>query len=171
MPAPASSNTSHIHTVQRASRPRPLAGVFETLAEQHRQVLDGLRRAGSSKVPAKRRELWAEARRQLLSHERAEEQIVYATLEGYEAGQMLIEQHGDQSVELELAIAELNATDTQSGEWIGLLRDVMIMVEGHVRDEEGEFFPRAQELLGENTARELEAPFSRAQREVMSTLA
>jgi hemerythrin superfamily protein len=175
MPAPASSNTTGnrtgIHTAQRAPRPRPLAGVFETLVQQHRQILDYLRRAGSSKAPAQRRELWAEARRRLLSHERAEEQIVYATLEGYDAGQALIEQHGDQAVELELAIADLNAMDCESDEWLGQLRDLMAMVDDHVRDEENDFFMRAQRLLGENAARELEDAFARAQREVLSTLA
>jgi hypothetical protein len=148
-----------------------LAGVFEILAAQHRQVLDLLRRAGSSNASERRGALWAEARRQLLSHERAEELAVYATLEGYDAAQTLLERHGDQAVELELAIADLDATDCGSVDWIERLRDVTVMLEEHVRDEETEFFPRAQELLGENTARELEDPFSNAQREVRDTLA
>jgi hypothetical protein len=47
----------------------------------------------------------------------------------------------------------------------------MAMVDDHVRDEESEFFQRAQELLGENTARELEEPYINAQREVLHALA
>lgn len=173
MPAPASSNAIGIHTVQRASSAtaRPLAGVFELLAEQHREALELLRLAGSVGAPNKRRQHWAEARRRLISHERAEEQIVYAMLEGHDGAQSLLEQHGEQAVELELAIAELDATDEGSDDWIGRLRDVMAMVDDHVRDEESEFFPRAQELLGENTARELEEPFTSAQREVLHALA
>src|SRR5687767_1231587 len=84
MPA-ASSHVTDIHVtgIHAAQRPasttlRPLAGVFETLAEQHRQILYLLRRASSTRGRAKRRELWTQARRQLLSHERAEEQAVYA---------------------------------------------------------------------------------------------
>jgi hemerythrin superfamily protein len=172
MPAPTSSNFVGSHRVQRiSSTVRPLVGVFERLAAQHRQVLELLSRASTSNEPARRRAFWAEARRQLLSHERAEEQVVYATLEGYDTAQTLLEQHGDQAVELELAIADLDASDWESKSWIEQLRDVTVMVEEHVRDEETEFFPRAQELLGENTARELEDPFSSAQREVRDTLA
>jgi hypothetical protein len=51
------------------------------------------------------------------------------------------------------------------------LRDVMVMVEEHIRDEETDFFPRVQELIGDNTARELEDPFANAYREVRDTLA
>jgi len=173
MPAPASSNLIGIHTVQRASSTtaRPLAGVFEVLAAQHREALELLLLSGTATAPDKRRRYWADARRRLLSHERAEEQVVYAMLEGHDEAQTLLEQHGDQAVELELAVAELDATDEGSDEWLGRLRDVMAMVDDHVRDEESEFFQRAQELLGENTARELEEPYINAQREVLHALA
>jgi hemerythrin superfamily protein len=173
MPAPASSNFIGIHTVQRASSAtaRPLAGVFELLADQHRQALELLRFAGAVASPDRRRQYWAEARRRLISHERAEEQVVYAVLEGHGDAATVLEQHGDQAVELELAIAELDATDEGSDEWVGRLRDVMAMVDDHVQDEENEFFQRAQRLLGENTARELEEPYLNAQREVLHSLA
>lgn len=173
MPAPASSNAIGIHTVQRVSSAtaRPLTGVFEMLVEQHRHALELLRRAGSVTNPAKRRQHWVEARRSLISHERAEEQVVYAMLESRDDAQSLLEQHGDQAVELELALADLEATDADSDEWIWRLRDVTAMVEDHVRDEESDFFPRAQRLLGENLARELEDPYRNAQREVVQALA
>jgi len=173
MPAPASSNLIGIHTVQRVSSAmaRPLTGVFEMLVEQHRRALELLRRAGSVSNPSTRRQHWAEARRSLISHERAEEQVVYAMLEGRDDAQSLLEQHGDQAVELELALADLEATDADSEEWIWRLRDVMALVDDHVRDEENDFFPRAQRLLGENRARELEDPYRNAQREVMQALA
>lgn len=173
MPGPGSSNLIGIHTVQRASSTtaRPLTGVFEVLAEQHREALELLRRAGTVGSPQKRRQFWTEARRRLLSHERAEEQVVYAMLEGHDEAETVLEQHGDQAVELELAIAELDASDEASDEWVSRMRDLMAMVDDHVRDEETEFFQRAQEVLGENTARELEEPYMNAQRDVLHTLA
>lgn len=172
MSAPESSNAIGIHTVLRASstRARPLVGVFEVLATQHREALELLRLAGSA-ASGQRQGYWTRARRSLISHERAEEQIVYALLEGHDETESVLEQHGDQAVELELAIAELDATDETSAEWIGRLRDLMAMIDDHVRDEETEFFQRARELLGDNTARELEEPYLNAQREVLHTLA
>ncbi|HTV19391.1 MAG TPA: hemerythrin domain-containing protein [Polyangiaceae bacterium] len=141
------------------------------LADQHRQALELLRRAGSVNNPAKRRQHWVEARRSLISHERAEEQVVYAMLEGRRDAQSLLEQHGEQAVELELTIADLEATDTDSDEWVWRLRDLTAMVAEHVREEESDFFPRAQRFLGENLARELEDPYVKAQREALEALA
>jgi hemerythrin-like domain-containing protein len=148
-----------------------LVGVFELLADQHREALELLRLAGSVVAPQRRRQYWAEARRRLISHERAEEQVVYAMLQGHAEADKVIEQHGEQALELELAIAELEATDEDSDDWIGRLRDVTAMIDDHVRDEESEFFQRAREVLGENTARELEEPYRNAQREVLQALA
>lgn len=171
MPA-STSDLIGIHTVQRRSSTagRPLTGVFETLADQHRQVLELLRSAGSTEDPALRQERWAEARRRLLSHERAEVQTVYAALEGIEAARSMLAAHDQQALELESAVQDLDATDCESDFWIERLRDVMALLDDHLRDEENEFFERAQQLLGENVARELIEPFESRQRDILHEL-
>jgi hemerythrin superfamily protein len=147
-----------------------LAGVFATLADQHRRLLELVRDAGTIDAAAQRRERWAEARRRVLSHERAESQVVYAALRGNEAAGPLLRQHAGQVTELERAIAALDATDGASDHWIGRLRDVLAVLDDHVRDEEQDFFPRAQRLLGEDAARALDEPFDAAQRDALHTL-
>jgi hemerythrin superfamily protein len=171
MPAPNSTVTGTPvgHTGAPTSA-RALTGVFDTLAEQHRQVLELLRLAGAVDDSDKRKKRWAEARRRLLSHERAEAQVVYATLEGYAAAQTVLHQHDQQSAELETAVAELDATEPAADEWIERLRDVMALVDDHVRDEENDFFPRAQQLLGEKTARDLGERYASTQRDVLHGL-
>jgi len=168
----STSDVIGIHTVQTASSttPRPLAGVFETLSEQHRQALVLLRGAGTPQPAPKRRESWDAARRWLLSHERAEMETVFSALEGYAAGDALLKAHTQQAIELESAIHQLESTDVESDTWIERLHDVMALLDDHVRDEEHELFQRAQELLGENTARELEAPFMARQRQLLRAL-
>lgn len=170
MPAPSSQVTATplVHTA--SSPARAPTGVFEMLIEQHRQVLELLRLAGSADAGAKRKERWAEARRRLLSHERAEAQAVYATLEGYAAAQTLLDQHTQQASELETAIQEVDAADTDSDDWIERLRDVVALVDDHVRDEESDFFPRAERLLGVNTSRDLEERYASIQRDILHTL-
>ena len=168
----STSDVFGIHTVQTASSttPRPLAGVFETLSEQHRQALQLLRSAGTPQPATKRRESWEAARRWLLSHERAEMETVFSALEGYAAADALLKAHTQQAIEMESAIHQLEATDVESDAWIERLRDVMALLDDHLRDEENDFFQRAQELLGENTARELEGPFMARQRELLHAL-
>jgi hemerythrin superfamily protein len=171
MPASTSSvsGTPVVHTGAPAPT-RTLTGVFETLAEQHRQVLELLRLAAAVDDSDKRRKRWAEARRRLLSHERAEAQVVYATLEGYAAAQTVLDQHSQQAAELETAIADLDATEPAADEWIERLRDVMALVDDHVRDEESDFFPRAQQLLGERTSRDLGERYESTQRDMLHGL-
>jgi hemerythrin-like domain-containing protein len=149
---------------------RALTGVFAKLVEQHRQVAALLERAEASQSALERQELWSELRRQLLSHERAEVLEVYAALEGYDAARDMVEEHTRQAGELESAMNEVDAVDYDSDTWVSKLRDVMALVDDHVRDEETNFFPRAQEILGEQASRELEERFVGAQRQVIQTL-
>ena len=57
-----------------------LNGVFVTLAEQHHEACVLLSRAEGTKDAEKRRELWTEIKKQLVSHERAELAEVYPAL-------------------------------------------------------------------------------------------
>lgn len=168
----STTDVSRLHTAQRASSTaaRPLAGVFETLSEQHRQALELLRAAGSPQPIPKRQENWAAARRWLLSHERAEKETVFSALEGYPAASALQKSHEQQAIELESAIHQLETTPFESDTWIERLRDIMALLDDHLRDEENDFFQRAQQLLGENTARELDEQFMTRQRELLHSL-
>ena len=170
---PQAHGGSTQYTLFSTSEPagRPLIGVFETLADQHREVLELMRDAGSVQGLSQRRERWDEARRRLLSHERAESEVVYGALAALESAQPFLSQHAQQAEELESAVAELDSTSAGSEQWIERLRDVMAMLDDHVRDEEEDFFPRAQRLLGENAARELDEPFKSRQRDVLHALA
>jgi len=171
MPA-STSDVIGIHTVQTASSTtaRPLTGVFETLAEQHRVALELLRAAGAPQPAAKRRESWEAARRWLLSHEQAEMETVFSALEGYAAADPLLKTHTQQAIELESAINQLESTSIESDTWIERLHDVMLLLDDHVMDEEDELFQRAQQFLGENTARELDERFTTRQREILRAL-
>lgn len=164
------------HTGQHSSRPgavssRPgLCGVFKTLADQHRQLMDMLQRVKLSRLPSERQGLWSEIRHELLSHERGEVLEVYAELEGYDAARHMCEQHNREADELEATVNELDELDYSSEDWHAKLLDVLALFEDHVNDEESDFFPRAQQLLGEQVSEELEERFVSAQREIANKL-
>jgi hemerythrin superfamily protein len=148
---------------------RALTGVFETLINEHRKAVEQLERIAHQSAES-RQQSWPILRRQLLSHDRAEELEVYAALEGYEGARDILQHHKLDAAEFEGAINELDAVDYESEQWIAKLRDIVAMFDDHIRDEETEYFPRAQELLGENKTRELHDRFVSAQREVIHTL-
>jgi hypothetical protein len=166
------ANSVHRHTGQPGAPLRSavkLSGVFELLVNEHRTASELLQRVSTESGEA-RRASWPALRRQLLSHERAETLEVYAALEGQEEARDILAQHAAQAGELESVLGELDGVDYDSEEWYEKLRDVVALLEDHVRDEETEFFPRAQELLGEAASLELRERFVSAQREVVHTL-
>lgn len=173
MPQTSQSSTdpgTHRGRDAPSQRPNALTGVFRKLVEQHQQLAGLLQRLMRLESPESRRELWSEVRRELLSHERGEALEVYAALEGYDAGRGIIEQHYGQANEIESTINELDAIDYGAHEWGTKLLDVVALFEEHARDEEAEFFPQAQELLGEQAARELVEQFESAQNAARGTM-
>jgi hemerythrin HHE cation binding domain-containing protein len=143
-----------------------LAGVFETLVDQHRQMAAELRAVSSMEASAERQRRWSELRRRLLSHERAETLEVYAALDGIEAARIVLQQHRLQVSELEGAIRELDAMDPNSERWDSQIRDVMALFDDHAEDEQSSFFPRAQQILGAKATRDLRERYLTMQREV-----
>jgi len=146
-----------------------LTGVFATLAEQHREAGTLLKRAASATEPAKRRDLWSTLRRELLSHERGELATVYPAIEGHAATRDIALRHSDEAETLEAAISDIDRAGFDSPEWPALIQRLVTLVQQHVDEEEHEFFPRAQEALGKDTARDLEEPYLAAQERAMES--
>jgi len=140
-----------------------LHGVFATLAEQHHEACSLLQGAESTNDYTKRSELWRQTRRALLSHEQAELLEIYPVLEGYEATRELARRHATHANELHQLIVHVDALGVQADAWRASLQRLLAKVKEHAAEEEGEFFPRAQDVLGEYRVRKLEARYLRAQ--------
>lgn len=153
-----------------AARAKGLTGVFAKLAEQHQEAAVLLKRAAGVDDVEKRRDLWATLRRELLSHERGELQVVYPALEGLPDTQDIVLRHADEADTLEAAITEIDIAGCSSPNWQAHLQRLIALVTKHVDEEESDFFPRAQEALGKDGARDLEGPFMAAKERVMETV-
>lgn len=134
-----------------------LSGVFVTLTEEHKEAAALLKRALASDEPKKRADLWGRLRRELLSHERAELQEIYPLLQGAEgAAQAIPLKHGERARLLEAQIENVERTPIDSEEWHEALSRLQETVEQHTKEEEAEFFPKAQEALGKDVAKDLD---------------
>src|SRR5262245_63544279 len=80
-----------------AARVKGLTGVFNKLAEQHKEVSALLKRVSMSHEPAKRLELWRMIRTNLLSHERAELREVYPAFQSHPELENIAQQHEQQA--------------------------------------------------------------------------
>lgn len=81
-----------------------LVGVFNTLAEQHGEVMALLERAKTS--DEKFTHLWPTIKRELISHEKAEVREVYPYLRTYPETRALADHHDTEANELESLIAQ-----------------------------------------------------------------
>jgi hypothetical protein len=141
------------------ARAKGLTGVFNKLAEQHEEAAVLLKRAESTEDPAKREDLWRTIRRELLSHERAELNTVYPALKLDAAVSDIPRHHNQEVPELEEAIGAVDSAGFASPNWKALVMRLRNLVEQHAKEEENEFFPRAEEALGKQASAELEGPF------------
>ena len=144
---------------KRATRPLKarivgLTGVFALLAKQHADT--GARLATVVRDASKRDELWPEIRVALLIHERSEMRVLYPELRMHDSLRALANSHDAEAAELERMIHDLDEVDHASdtfGKLCERLADTMVR---HAREEEQDIFPKAQELLGVERAKQLE---------------
>lgn len=141
-----------------------LSGVFKTLCEQHGEASALLGRASMTSDGPKRAELWQKIRAELLSHERGEIEAVYPVLRNYPETRALAEEHDREASELERLIRKLDGMDPSSPAWTATFDDLKKTVQQHVSEEEGEIFPKAQDVLGHDTAVQMESSFLAAKK-------
>jgi len=139
-----------------------LRGVFTKLAEQHHAVAALLTRLVHTKELKEKNDLWTQIRKELISHEQGELLEVYPVLESYESTRELARRHAEHAGELEDAIAELDVIGPGSDAWGPALSRLIAIVKDHVELEEQVLFPRAEQALGGDVAKQLEASFLRA---------
>jgi hypothetical protein len=147
-----------------AAAMKGLEGVFTQLAGEHREAATLIARIKSTNEPTKRLDLWKELRAALTAHERAEVRVVYKALEGYDSLKQVVDEHNHQAHRLEELITQLTLLPLEDESWKPMFQRLEAAVKQHVEEEEGEFFPRVQGVIGKAKAEELEAPYLAAKR-------
>jgi hemerythrin superfamily protein len=139
-----------------------LSGVFKHLMEEHGKVDALLKRLKMSSDPSLRAELYPTIRRELLAHEKGEVVAVYPALARFSETTEIVTKHQREADQLQAAIAALDALPFSDVGWKPAFERLVTLVEDHVKEEEGEFFPKAQEVLGDDEAKALLPRFEAA---------
>jgi Hemerythrin HHE cation binding domain len=142
-----------------------LRGVFLHLAEEHGEVVAMMKHVSKSKDAQVRRGHYAKIRVELLSHELAELAELYPHLAHLESTRELVAQHDRQATQLESAIREpfgIDALDPSSDAWGMAFDRLLVLVEQHIAQEEGELFPKAQAAIGDAAAEALRTRYEAA---------
>jgi hemerythrin-like domain-containing protein len=141
---------------------RGMTGVFKHLMEEHGKVAVLMRRLRMASDEEIRAELYPTVRAELLAHETGEVKTVYRALAEYPAAAKIVVSHAEETSELRSAIAELDSLSFADVAWGLAFERLVELVERHVDQEESEFFPKAQEILGEEEAKALLPRFEAA---------
>jgi hemerythrin superfamily protein len=129
--------------------------IYESLVKDHLKIQSLIRElieVGEGGEVRRGKLLIEEIRDELIPHARAEEAIFYNVIGAVEQGnaQPLVLHHGYQEhIEAETVLRALQAKDTIDPEWKMLARKFQKAVEEHIKEEEGEIFQTARELISD----------------------
>ena len=125
---------------------------FEYLKKDHKKVgglLDKIAKT-SERAEKTREELFEELSDCFALHASIEEEIVYPILkEKKQTHDITLEAFEEHHVVKEL-ILELSEMEADTEEWTAKLTVLKENIEHHVKEEEGEMFPKAHKALGKN---------------------
>lgn len=136
------------------TRPEGLTGCFALLAKQHAEA--GALLAHVVKDASKRDELWPKLRVALLTHERSEMRVLFPELRMHDSLRALANSHDAEAAELERMIHDLDEVEHASDTFGKLCERLADTMARHAREEEHDIFPKAQDLLGTERAKQLE---------------
>ncbi len=148
---------------------RGLGGIFSRLSEEHRENIALLEQTAAADDPATCAELWTNARNELLAHERAEREYLYAELGRQPKLAAFTTQHESEAAVLESSVAAVEASKLSSEEWRVALDRLEQQLREHAKHEE-DFFIVAQEVLGVERAKELEGLYTNGRRSILHEL-
>ena len=139
-----------------------LTGVFMHLMEEHGKVGALIKRVSMSSDEAVRAKLYPTIRRELMAHEKGELKVVYPALAEFPETAAIASAHAHHASEIEAAIAELDALSFNTASWAPAFERLAKLVNQHVEQEESNYFPKAQQVLGEDRAKRLLDAFEAA---------
>ena len=132
-----------------------LSGVFMHLMEEHGKVGALIKRVAMSDDEAVKSKLYPIIRSELLAHETGELNVVYPALAEFPETSAIAAAHSRQASELEAAIIELDALSVGDAGWAPAFQRLADLVEEHVDREENDYFPKGQQVLGDERAEQL----------------
>jgi len=152
------------------ARLKGLFGVFNTLARQHAEAKSLLKRLANTDERDTQIELWPTLRAELISHERAELDEVYPVMEQHGMLHEVVLQHQNEAEQLEAAIGDIDAASYGTPEWTTRVRALEALVAAHAKEEEEQFFPRAEDVLEPETIKDLDQRYKAAQASIKEEL-
>ncbi|HVF67592.1 MAG TPA: hemerythrin domain-containing protein [Pyrinomonadaceae bacterium] len=130
---------------------------FQLLKEDHKKVSGIFQQLEPTTERAEktRTELFAKLNEELSIHAQIEEQIFYPAIkQAAETREIVLEGFEEHHV-VKILLKELESMPVDTEQWAAKLKVLQENVEHHVEEEEGEMFPKTQDVLSEDEINQL----------------
>ena len=128
----------------------------EILKNDHKEAMGLIERLESTNTDSgaggSKEELFGKLRDALKLHTKEEEQVFYPALENFDETRDLIKESYKEHRKVDQLLAEMNPA---AGDFADKLSELRRNIEHHVDEEEGEMFPKAEQLLGQARLQEM----------------
>lgn len=140
-----------------------MTDVFKALAEDHREVLEILRRIRAETDPQRRGVLFDEVKTSLRTHSEFERKAFYPEAEkrSDQIGRQEIESDLEEHDEVEAILRAMETEASSSDAWMQHCHRLCHAVEEHADHEERTLFPLAEKALSADRARKLGEEYTR----------
>ncbi len=139
-----------------------LSGVFQHLTHEHGEITALLLRVKTMSDPRARAALFPRIRIALLSHEKGEVAEVYPVFRERTELTLFAEDHDREAGQLEAQVHAVSVLAYDDAKWADRFTDLLDLVSGHTREEEYQYFPAAQRLLGDEAAEQMLVRYEQA---------
>ena len=138
------------------------ADIFELLARDHRNVRALLDEIEGAEDDRQRQALFSRLVDEVEAHSQAEDDVFYSTLES--AGNLAdrIDEARQEHDQVEALLEELDGLPVSGDDWLDKVREIRLLIEHHVAEEEQQLFPLARQALGDQEALRLGSEFLHA---------
>ena len=145
-------------------------GIFEQLTQDHREVDALMKQIENAENEEECMRLFAQVRTALLAHSQAEDEVLYARLDEEAETEDMIAHARDEHQQVEDLLEELGEIEDDD-EWMERFQELKGSVQDHVKEEEGELFPKARKILDGEVQMQLATEFEDIKQEELEGLA
>lgn len=122
------------------------ADAIEFLKQEHQRAKTAFTKLLAAQ-PARRGALWEELQPELRAHEEMEDVCLYGPLaeenpSDPKLSEWVSDRHEDEVGEVENLIEKTSSLDPKDEQWLATVQQIHTALESHIRQEEGEIFPR-----------------------------
>ena len=142
---------------------------MQFLKQEHEKAKQALEKLLSA-PPAHRGAIWKELQPELKAHEKMEEQYLYGPIARDGASDPMLsewvsDRHQDEVHDVEALIKDTDGLDPEDERWLATVRQIKSALENHIRQEEGDIFPRIGQIWDRTRLDEAGQEMSQSKRE------